>query len=90
MEEEILKLKKTIKSNAKFSIICISFIEIMLIVLPILFNKALPNVTGNVDNLFFIKNYFLKFFPLLDIYFLSKIPKLSLPLLLKNATTKTY
>ena len=67
MEEEILKLKKTIKSNAKFSIICISFIEIMLIVLPILFNKALPNVTGNVDNLFFIKNYFLKFFPFLSV-----------------------
>ena len=67
MEEEILKLKKTIKSNAKFSIICISFIEIMLIVLPLLFNKALPNVTGNVDNLFFIKNYFLKFFPFLSV-----------------------
>lgn len=67
MEEEILKLKKIIKSNAKFSIICISFIEIMLIVLPILFNKALPNVTGNVDNLFFIKNYFLKFFPFLSV-----------------------
>lgn len=67
MEEEILKLKKAIKSNAKFSIICISFIEIMLIVLPILFNKALPNVTGNVDNLFFIKNYFLKFFPFLSV-----------------------
>lgn len=67
MEEEILKLKKIIKSNAKFSIICISFIEIMLIVLPLLFNKALPNVTGNVDNLFFIKNYFLKFFPFLSV-----------------------
>lgn len=67
MEEEILKLKKTIKSNTKFSIICISFIEIMLIVLPILFNKAMPNVTGNVDNLFFIKNYFLKFFPFLSV-----------------------
>ena len=67
MEEEILKLKNTIKSNAKFSIICISFIEIMLIVLPLLFNKALPNVTGNVDNLFFIKNYFLKFFPFLSV-----------------------
>ena len=67
MEEEILKLKKAIKSNTKFSIVCISFIEIMLIVLPILFNKALPNVTGNVDNLFFIKNYFLKFFPFLSV-----------------------
>lgn len=67
MEEEILKLKKAIKSNTKFSILCISFIEIMLIVLPILFNKALPNVTGNVDNLFFIKNYFLKFFPFLSV-----------------------
>lgn len=67
MEEEILKLKKEIKSNTKFSIVCISFIEIMLIVLPILFNKALPNVTGNVDNLFFIKNYFLKFFPFLSV-----------------------
>ena len=67
MEEEILKLKKAIKSNAKFSILCISFIEIMLIVLPLLFNKALPNVTGNVDNLFFIKNYFLKFFPFLSV-----------------------
>lgn len=67
MEEEILKLKKIIKSNAKFSIICISFIEIMLIVLPLLFNKALPNVTGNVDNLFFIKNYFIKFFPFLSV-----------------------
>ena len=67
MEEEILKLKKIIKSNAKFSIICIWFIEIMLIVLPLLFNKALPNVTGNVDNLFFIKNYFLKFFPFLSV-----------------------
>ena len=39
----------------------------MLIVLPILFNKAMPNVTGNVDNLFFIKNYFLKFFPFLSV-----------------------
>lgn len=67
MEEEILKLKKAIKSNTKFSIVCISFIEIMLIVLPLLFNKALPNVTGNVDNLFFIKNYFLKFFPFLSV-----------------------
>ena len=67
MEEEILKLKKAIKSNTKFSIVCISLIEIMLIVLPILFNKALPNVTGNVDNLFFIKNYFLKFFPFLSV-----------------------
>lgn len=67
MEEEILKLKKEIKSNTKFSIVCISFIEIMLIVLPLLFNKALPNVTGNVDNLFFIKNYFLKFFPFLSV-----------------------
>ena len=67
MEEEILKLKKAIKSNTKFSIVCISFIEIMLIVLPILFNKAMPNVTGNVDNLFFIKNYFLKFFPFLSV-----------------------
>lgn len=67
MEEEILKLKKAIKSNTKFSIICISFIEIMLIVLPLLFNKAMPNVTGNVDNLFFIKNYFLKFFPFLSV-----------------------
>lgn len=67
MEEEILKLKKVIKSNTKFSIVCISLIEIMLIVLPILFNKALPNVTGNVDNLFFIKNYFLKFFPFLSV-----------------------
>ena len=67
MEEEILKLKKIIKSNTKFSIVCISFIEIMLIVLPILFNKAMPNVTGNVDNLFFIKNYFLKFFPFLSV-----------------------
>ena len=67
MAEEILKLKKAIKSNAKFSILCISFIEIMLIVLPLLFNKALPNVTGNVDNLFFIKNYFLKFFPFLSV-----------------------
>lgn len=67
MEEEIPKLKKAIKSNTKFSIVCISFIEIMLIVLPILFNKALPNVTGNVDNLFFIKNYFLKFFPFLSV-----------------------
>ena len=67
MEEEILKLKKIIKSNTKFSIVCISFIEIMLIVLPILFNKAMPNVSGNVDNLFFIKNYFLKFFPFLSV-----------------------
>ena len=67
IQEEILKLKKAIKSNTKFSIVCISFIEIMLIVLPILFNKALPNVTGNVDNLFFIKNYFLKFFPFLSV-----------------------
>ncbi|MCI5734361.1 MAG: hypothetical protein MR297_04220 [Tenericutes bacterium] len=67
MEEEILKLKKAIKSNTKFSIVCISFIEIMLIVLPLLFNKAMPNVTGNVDNLFFIKNYFLKFFPFLSV-----------------------
>ena len=39
----------------------------MLIVLPLLFNKAMPNVTGNVDNLFFIKNYFLKFFPFLSV-----------------------
>ena len=67
MEEEILKLKNKIKSNTKFSIVCISFIEIMLIILPILFNKAMPNVTGDVDNLFFIKNYFLKFFPFLSL-----------------------
>lgn len=67
MEEEILKLKKIIKSNTKFSIVCISFIEIMLIVLPILFNKAMPNVTGEVHNLDFLKNYFIKFFPFLSI-----------------------
>lgn len=67
MEEEILKLKKIIKSNTKFSIVCISFIEIMLIVLPILFNKAMPTVTGEVHNLDFLKNYFLKFFPFLSV-----------------------
>lgn len=67
MKEKILKLKERIKSNKKFSLTCITFMEVMLITLPILFNKAMPNVSGNVDNLFFIKNYFLKFFPFLSV-----------------------
>lgn len=67
MKEKILKLKERIKSNKKFSLTCITFIEIMLIVLPILFNKAMPNVTGEIHNLDFLKNYFIRFFPFLSI-----------------------
>lgn len=67
MKEQILKLKERIKSNKKFSLTCITFMEVMLITLPILFNKALPSITENLHSLDYLKNYFIKFFPFLSV-----------------------